>query len=234
MDSRPGRLILVVEDEADLASTCERLLRRRGHAVVTAASREAGLAALAATGPAVVVSDVRLPDGDGLDVVRAATAMQPQVPAVVMTARPSEPGRRAARAAGAVAYLPKPFTATAFAGLVDRVLVGHRMTPMIRLAIGGSLVGVLLSSVVVGPASSQDATLVAQTAVAPAADGPSYRSQEGTAMKVREIMTTPPISVGLDVPVLEARQLMAAHRIRHLPVTDAGRLMGIVTAATSV
>jgi acetoin utilization protein AcuB len=48
-------------------------------------------------------------------------------------------------------------------------------------------------------------------------------------MKVRDIMTTPPISVEMDMPVLEARQLMGSHRIRHLPVTDGGRLMGIVT-----
>ena len=48
-------------------------------------------------------------------------------------------------------------------------------------------------------------------------------------MKVRDIMTTPPITVEMDMPVLEARQLMGLHCIRHLPVTDGGRLMGIVT-----
>ena len=48
-------------------------------------------------------------------------------------------------------------------------------------------------------------------------------------MKVQEVMTTPAITVGLEMPVLEAQQLMAKRRIRHLPVTDSGRLMGIVT-----
>jgi acetoin utilization protein AcuB len=48
-------------------------------------------------------------------------------------------------------------------------------------------------------------------------------------MKVREIMTTPPLTVGLDMPVLEAQKLMTMHRIRHLPVTDGGRLVGFVT-----
>ena len=48
-------------------------------------------------------------------------------------------------------------------------------------------------------------------------------------MKVREIMTQPALTVGSEMPVLEAQQLMASHRIRHLPVTDGGRLMGIVT-----
>jgi len=48
-------------------------------------------------------------------------------------------------------------------------------------------------------------------------------------MKVQDIMTTPALTVGLDMPVLEARQLMERQRIRHLPVTDGGRLMGIIT-----
>lgn len=48
-------------------------------------------------------------------------------------------------------------------------------------------------------------------------------------MKVQDIMTTPAITVGTDMPVLEAKQLMALHRIRHLPVTEGGRLMGLIT-----
>jgi acetoin utilization protein AcuB len=48
-------------------------------------------------------------------------------------------------------------------------------------------------------------------------------------MKVQDIMTRPPITVGLDMPVVEAKQLMGMHRIRHLPVTDSGRLMGMIT-----
>ena len=48
-------------------------------------------------------------------------------------------------------------------------------------------------------------------------------------MRVQDIMTTGPITVPLDMPVLDARQLMIKHRIRHLLVTDGRRLMGIVT-----
>jgi len=48
-------------------------------------------------------------------------------------------------------------------------------------------------------------------------------------MKVQDIMTTPALTVGLDMPVVEARQLMEQKRIRHLPVMDGNRLMGIVT-----
>ena len=122
MDNGARGLILLVEDETDLASTCERLLTRRGHQVVPVGSRAAALDALRVSPPALIVADVFLPDGNGLDVVRAASGMKPTIPAVVMTARASEAGRVAARAAGALAYLVKPFTAEAFASLVDRVL----------------------------------------------------------------------------------------------------------------
>src|SRR6266516_4896647 len=48
-------------------------------------------------------------------------------------------------------------------------------------------------------------------------------------MKVLDIMTMRPITVGLDTPVVDAQQIMAKERIRHLLVTEGGRLLGIVT-----
>lgn len=48
-------------------------------------------------------------------------------------------------------------------------------------------------------------------------------------MTVRELMTADPIAVPPDTPVLEARNLMATRRIRHLLVADGDRLVGIVT-----
>jgi len=48
-------------------------------------------------------------------------------------------------------------------------------------------------------------------------------------VKVRELMTKKPLTVPVDTPVVEARRTMLEHRIRHLLVTDGGRLAGIVT-----
>jgi acetoin utilization protein AcuB len=48
-------------------------------------------------------------------------------------------------------------------------------------------------------------------------------------MKVQSIMTARPITVGREMPVLDAQQLMAKSRIRHLLVTEGGRLLGMVT-----
>lgn len=46
---------------------------------------------------------------------------------------------------------------------------------------------------------------------------------------IEAVMTSLPLSIGVDDRVLEARELMAEHEIRHLPVTEDGRLVGVIT-----
>jgi two-component system, OmpR family, response regulator PrrA len=120
-----GARILVVDDEADLVATYERLLRRRGYRVDAAGSKSAGLYIVQRILPNLVITDLRLPDGDGLDVVRAARALPPAPPVVVVTAYSSDTARQAALAAGASAFVAKPFSAANLAGLVDRLLREH-------------------------------------------------------------------------------------------------------------
>ena len=119
------RRVLVVDDEADFLATYERLLRREGYEVITATSRTAGLAALAAEPPHLVISDLRLPDGDGLDVVRAACGARAPVPVIVATGYPSDETRRAALAAGATTFLAKPFAAAVLLAAVRASVDGR-------------------------------------------------------------------------------------------------------------
>ena len=114
--------VFVVDDEPDLAATYERLLRRQGYRVLSVGSRAAALRALETEPPRLVIADLKLPDGDGLDVVRAARALPSPVPAVVVTGYPSGPARRAALQAGAAGFLAKPFTAERLSGLVREAL----------------------------------------------------------------------------------------------------------------
>jgi CheY-like chemotaxis protein len=110
--------ILVVEDEPDLAVTYDRLLRREGYRVVTTASRVDGLKAVESAPPVLVIADLRLPDGDALDIIRAAYASTPRIPVIVVTAFASRAARDAARASGASAFLAKPFVASVLLRLV--------------------------------------------------------------------------------------------------------------------
>ena len=118
------RRVLVVDDEADFLATYERLLRRQGYDVLTAKSRAAGLAALAGEPLHLVISDLRLPDGDGLDVVRAARDAREPAPVLVVTGYPSDETRRAALAAGATTLLAKPFAAAVLLASIRSIVDG--------------------------------------------------------------------------------------------------------------
>ena len=119
--------ILVVDDEADLVTTYERLLRRGGHRVVSTSSLREGLLMVEREPLGLVVADLRLPDGDGLELVRAARRGRIPVPSIVVSGFVSHASRLAALAAGASAYLAKPFAASAFTSLVEQTLSGRQV-----------------------------------------------------------------------------------------------------------
>ena len=117
--------VLVVDDEVDFLETYERLLRRQGHEVIVATTCNAGIQAIGKEHPHLIISDVRLSDGDGLDVVRAARQVLNPPSVIVVTGYSSAERRRAALAAGASVFLAKPFSASTLleavrAGLEDR------------------------------------------------------------------------------------------------------------------
>jgi DNA-binding response OmpR family regulator len=114
--------VLVIEDEIDLAVTFERLLRRLGYAVVRAGSRAEGLSIIEAQPVGLVITDVRLPDGNGLDIVAAARRSSTAPPVIVVTGFTTRASREAALAAGANVYLPKPFSTADLALHVQHLL----------------------------------------------------------------------------------------------------------------
>lgn len=121
---RPGwrPSILAVDGEGDLLATYERLLARQGYRVVPASSRERGLSLIEMIRPHLVIAELRLPDGDGLDIARAARALPPpSPPVIIVTAYGWAGAREASMAAGASAFVLKPFSATALGALVRRL-----------------------------------------------------------------------------------------------------------------
>jgi two-component system, NtrC family, response regulator PilR len=115
--------VLAVDDEVDFLATYERLLRRQGYEVTAVSSCASALAILAAERSSLVISDLQLGDGDGMDVVRAARAGPHPVPVIVVTGYPSEERRRTALAEGATAFFAKPFLASALLATVRIALV---------------------------------------------------------------------------------------------------------------
>src|SRR5207244_10938930 len=78
--------ILLVEDKDSLRAMLRHALEAQGHTVVEARDQPEAEATLKATRPAIVLSDLRLPEGDGFGVLRAAKEMEPEMPVIVMTA----------------------------------------------------------------------------------------------------------------------------------------------------
>jgi DNA-binding response OmpR family regulator len=114
--------ILAVDDEGELLHTYRRLLGRHGFRVVGADSRASALSALAREPFALVIADLRLSDGDGLDVVRGARATARPTPAIVVSGFASKEARAAALEAGAVEVFAKPFDAAALAARVRELV----------------------------------------------------------------------------------------------------------------
>ena len=121
----PRRTILVVDDEADMLETCARIFRRSGYTCLTTASSQEALGLLERVRPDLILTDLRMPRGDGLTLLRQAKQVAPQIPVVIFTAYVSEASAREALEAGAVAYLPKPFTAAQLRRIVEHALGGE-------------------------------------------------------------------------------------------------------------
>lgn len=119
-----ARRILVVDDEADLVATYRRLFGRQGYDVESADTRAGGLALIVSASPDLVIADLELPDGDGLDLVRAARTAPTPSRVIVVSGRPSSGLREDAMAAGASAFIAKPFSTDALGDLV-RSLLDH-------------------------------------------------------------------------------------------------------------
>jgi DNA-binding NtrC family response regulator len=102
-------------------------LEAQGHAVVEARDQPEAEAALQATRPALVLSDLRLPEGDGFGVLRAAKDLEPELPVVVMTAYGSIQDAVAAMKEGALDFLAKPVDPDYLLLIVERALAQRRL-----------------------------------------------------------------------------------------------------------
>lgn len=101
--------VLVIDDEASMRFTLEAVLGDSGYEVETADGGAAGIAAFEARGADVVITDLAMPDVDGMQVLATMRVQDPGVPVMMLTAHGSERVAVAAMKAGAFDYLPKPF-----------------------------------------------------------------------------------------------------------------------------
>lgn len=121
--------LLLVDDSPEVLDLVDRALARDGHQVRTAASIAQARSQLASAHPDVMVLDVGLPDGSGVDLCRALRNEGARFPILLLTAHGDVPRRVAGLDAGADDFLAKPF---AVAELRARVRALGRRGPIER------------------------------------------------------------------------------------------------------
>ncbi|HWQ11037.1 MAG TPA: response regulator, partial [Holophaga sp.] len=102
--------ILLIDDDAILRETFGALMRRLGHAFTWAGSMEEGRAALARERVDVVLLDLRLPDGYGLDLMPGIKAGPGAPEVIIVTGQEDPEGAALAIKSGAWDYIQKPLT----------------------------------------------------------------------------------------------------------------------------
>jgi DNA-binding NtrC family response regulator len=118
--------ILIVEDKDSLRTMLRHALERQGHAVLEARDQPEAERMLHQN-PAIVLSDLRLPEGDGFGVLRASKEFDADTPVIVMTAYGSIEDAVAAMKEGALDFLAKPVDPDHLSLLVARALEQRRM-----------------------------------------------------------------------------------------------------------
>jgi DNA-binding NtrC family response regulator len=119
--------ILLVEDKDSLRAMLRHALEAQGHSVIEARDQPEAVQALRSARPGVVLSDLRLPQGDGFGVLRAAKEMDPELPVIVMTAYGSIQDAVAAMKDGALDFLAKPVDPDHLLLMVERALSMRRL-----------------------------------------------------------------------------------------------------------
>ncbi len=117
-------LILAVDDSTSLRQMVAFTLKEAGHQVIEAADGVEGLQAAQAAAADLVISDINMPNMDGISLVRELRNLPSYqyTPILLLTTESSDEKKSAGKAAGATGWLVKPFDPEKLLGTIKRVL----------------------------------------------------------------------------------------------------------------
>ena len=113
--------ILIIDDDPIVQQSCKRILAEN-YDVEVADTGQKGLAALETQSFHLILLDLKLPDMQGMDILREAPDRFPDVPVIIITGYPSTESAEETKRLGAVHYITKPFTPDKIADAVRDVL----------------------------------------------------------------------------------------------------------------
>ena len=114
--------ILVIDDEPSIRNLLDTLLRRKGYDVVLADSGRKGLELFRREHPDVIVLDLKMPEMDGLTVLRQIHSLDPKKPVIILTGAGNAEAERQVRALGVTEYVEKEFSLHLLGDSLKRLL----------------------------------------------------------------------------------------------------------------
>ncbi len=133
--------IWVVDDDQSMRWVLQKALNSDEHPVVAFSGVEAATEALESARPRVLITDLRMPDGNGLDLLGSAASRYPKLPVIIITAYSDIESAVTAFDHGAFEYLPKPFDVRELKQVVDRAWERHAVNPAPDVELRSGMVG---------------------------------------------------------------------------------------------
>ena len=123
--------VLIIDDDLLIRDMLYDFLLEKGYQVLTASDESGALNAIEAREFDAAIVDLKLPDGDGLSIMKKLKTARPEVAVIMVTGHPSDDIRDKAYQSGAEAFLEKPFKVTRLASILKRALdeASHRKRP---------------------------------------------------------------------------------------------------------
>ncbi len=128
MNLKPKPSLLLIEDDADLAAGLRQVLADEGYTLAWETRGDNGLQRAEQQNFDAVLSDLKLPGGDGLELVRQLHTVKPRLPVILMTAHGTTDIAIEATKFGAYDYLLKPFEMDELLALVAKAVAAGRLT----------------------------------------------------------------------------------------------------------
>lgn len=122
---RPQATVLVVDDESFIRQILARIVRREGYQVHHAADGREALKLLSETPCQIVISDIKMPNMDGIELLSQIKANYSDIGVILITAYAGEYEGKDALSAGADAFITKPFKNVEIAETLRKVLIKH-------------------------------------------------------------------------------------------------------------
>ena len=115
---------MTVDDSASMRQMISFTLTQAGHKVIEACDGRDALAKLAATSPDMLITDLNMPNMDGIELIKQARAL-PKLkftPIIMLTTESQDDKKQAGKAAGATGWIVKPFKAEQLTAVIGKLL----------------------------------------------------------------------------------------------------------------